>query len=81
MMEPTAALDLEITAQIVSIIQELTDTGITQVIVTHEVEVARKTASHYGVYGKWPRGGAGRQQPLYTATDHRVCQLFITLTT
>ncbi|NIG98832.1 MAG: arginine ABC transporter ATP-binding protein ArtP [Serratia symbiotica] len=44
--EPTAALDPEITAQIVCIIQELADTGITQVIVTHEVEVARKTASH-----------------------------------
>jgi arginine transport system ATP-binding protein len=43
--EPTAALDPEITAQIVSIIRELADTGITQVIVTHEVEVARKTAT------------------------------------
>lgn len=43
--EPTAALDPEITAQIVSIINELAQTGITQVIVTHEVEVARKTAS------------------------------------
>lgn len=43
--EPTAALDPEITAQIVSIIHELSETGITQVIVTHEVEVARKTAS------------------------------------
>ena len=43
--EPTAALDPEITAQIVSIIRELAETKITQVIVTHEVEVARKTAS------------------------------------
>ena len=43
--EPTAALDPEITAQIVSIIRELAQTHITQVIVTHEVEVARKTAS------------------------------------
>ena len=43
--EPTAALDPEITAQIVSIIRELAQTNITQVIVTHEVEVARKTAS------------------------------------
>lgn len=43
--EPTAALDPEITAQIVSIINELAETKITQVIVTHEVEVARKTAS------------------------------------
>ena len=43
--EPTAALDPEITAQVVGIIQELSQTGITQVIVTHEVDFARKTAS------------------------------------
>ncbi|QZN97386.1 arginine ABC transporter ATP-binding protein ArtP [Symbiopectobacterium purcellii] len=43
--EPTAALDPEITAQVVGIIQELAQTGITQVIVTHEVDFARKTAS------------------------------------
>ncbi|NHX33152.1 ATP-binding cassette domain-containing protein, partial [Escherichia coli] len=34
--EPTAALDPEITAQVVDIIRELSATGITQVIVTHE---------------------------------------------
>lgn len=43
--EPTAALDPEITAQVVDIIKELKDTGITQVIVTHEVGVARKVAT------------------------------------
>ncbi|MGX2957308.1 arginine ABC transporter ATP-binding protein ArtP [Ursidibacter arcticus] len=43
--EPTAALDPEITAQVVDIIQELQSTGITQVIVTHEVSVARKVAT------------------------------------
>lgn len=43
--EPTAALDPEITAQVVDIIRELSETGITQVIVTHELEFARKTAT------------------------------------
>ena len=43
--EPTAALDPEITAQIVSIIEDLQQTGITQVIVTHEVNVAKKVAT------------------------------------
>ncbi|AKZ65867.1 arginine ABC transporter ATP-binding protein ArtP [Candidatus Palibaumannia cicadellinicola] len=47
--EPTAALDPEITAQIISIIRELSQTGIIQVIVTHEIELARKIAS-YVVY-------------------------------
>ncbi|MCP4955067.1 MAG: ATP-binding cassette domain-containing protein, partial [Photobacterium aquimaris] len=36
--EPTAALDPEITNQVVSIIKELSGTGITQVVVTHEVD-------------------------------------------
>ncbi|AET16082.1 TPA: arginine ABC transporter ATP-binding protein ArtP [Pasteurella multocida] len=43
--EPTAALDPEITAQVVDIIKELQQTGITQVIVTHEVGVAKKVAT------------------------------------
>ncbi|MBE2896477.1 arginine ABC transporter ATP-binding protein ArtP [Pasteurellaceae bacterium HPA106] len=43
--EPTAALDPAITAQVISIIQELQELGITQVIVTHEVNVARKVAT------------------------------------
>lgn len=43
--EPTAALDPEITAQVAEIINELSDTGITQIIVTHEVDFAKKVAS------------------------------------
>lgn len=43
--EPTAALDPEITNQVADIIKSLSATGITQVIVTHEVEFARKVAS------------------------------------
>ncbi|XKM14322.1 arginine ABC transporter ATP-binding protein ArtP [Orbaceae bacterium ac157xtp] len=43
--EPTAALDPEITAQVAEIINELAETGITQIIVTHEVNFAKKIAS------------------------------------
>ncbi|WP_083806592.1 arginine ABC transporter ATP-binding protein ArtP [Vibrio sp. RC586] len=44
--EPTAALDPEITNQVVKIIKKLSGTGITQVVVTHEVDFAKKIASH-----------------------------------
>ena len=44
--EPTAALDPEITSQIVKIIKDLSSTGITQVVVTHEVDFAKKIATH-----------------------------------
>ncbi|WP_029685786.1 arginine ABC transporter ATP-binding protein ArtP [Tatumella saanichensis] len=43
--EPTAALDPEITGQVADIIRELSQTAITQVVVTHEVSFARKIAS------------------------------------
>ena len=43
--EPTAALDPAITNQVVEVIKELSESGITQVVVTHEVEFARKIAS------------------------------------
>lgn len=43
--EPTAALDPEITAQVADIIQELSETGITQMIVTHEVNFAKRVAT------------------------------------
>ena len=49
--EPTAALDPEITAQVVDIIKELQQTGITQVIVTHEVNVAQKSGDQGRLYG------------------------------
>ncbi|WP_067520269.1 ATP-binding cassette domain-containing protein [Endozoicomonas ascidiicola] len=43
--EPTAALDPAITNQVVDIIQELESAGITMVVVTHEVDFARKIAN------------------------------------
>ena len=43
--EPTAALDPEITKEVADIILQLAKTGITQVVVTHEVGFARRVAS------------------------------------
>lgn len=43
--EPTAALDPEITKEVAEIIRSLSGTGITQVVVTHEVDFARRIAS------------------------------------
>lgn len=43
--EPTAALDPEITKEVAEIIRKLSETGITQVVVTHEVEFAKRIAT------------------------------------
>ncbi|WP_237444256.1 arginine ABC transporter ATP-binding protein ArtP [Sinobacterium norvegicum] len=43
--EPTAALDPEITNEVASIIEQLAETGITMVVVTHEVGFAARIAT------------------------------------
>ncbi len=49
--EPTAALDPEITAQVVDIIKELQETGITQVIVTYGSQCGAKSSDKSRLYG------------------------------
>lgn len=44
--EPTSALDPEITAGILKVLRCLADEKMTMVIVTHEIEFARKVADH-----------------------------------
>ena len=48
--EPTAALDPEITAQIVSIIRELAETNITQVIVTTKLKWRVKPPAEWCIW-------------------------------
>ncbi len=47
--EPTAALDPEITSQVATIIEDLAKTEITQIVVTHDVDFAKRIAT-YVVY-------------------------------
>lgn len=42
--EPTSALDLEMIGEVLSVIRELADEGMTMVIVTHEMGFAREVA-------------------------------------
>lgn len=42
--EPTSALDPELTAEVLTIIKQLSDEGVTMLIVTHEMDFAREVA-------------------------------------
>lgn len=43
--EPTSALDPELTGEVLNVIRQLTDDGMTMIVVTHEMEFARKVAT------------------------------------
>ena len=44
--EPTSALDPEMVGEVLKTMQELSETGLTMIIVTHEMEFARDVADH-----------------------------------
>lgn len=43
--EPTSALDPELTGEVLNVIKKLAEEGITMIVVTHEMEFARKVAT------------------------------------
>ena len=43
--EPTSALDPELTGEVLNVIRQLAEDGMTMIVVTHEMEFARKVAT------------------------------------
>ncbi len=43
--EPTSALDPELTGEVLNVMKQLADDGITMIVVTHEMEFARRVAN------------------------------------
>lgn len=76
--EPTAALDPEITAQIVSIIRELAETNITQVIVTHEVKLHVKRPAVWCIWKTVISSSLGMRAALPTRKPKRLKTISLT---
>ena len=49
--EPTSALDPEITAGILKVLRQLADEKMTMIIVTHEIEFAKKSCRQGNIHG------------------------------
>ena len=58
--EPTSALDPELTQEVLAVMRQLADDGMTMLVVTHEIEFRKKCVQSCGFYGKRHcRGGRG----------------------
>lgn len=44
--EPTSALDLELVGEVLQVMQELAQEGVTMIVVTHEMKFAQDVATH-----------------------------------
>ncbi len=70
--EPTSALDPELTAEVLKVIQTLAEKNITMVIVTHEMEFAKKISDRIIFMEKGLIEVEGTPQQVFTAEHLRM---------
>jgi polar amino acid transport system ATP-binding protein len=68
--EPTSALDPEMVGEVLEVIRELAQEGMTMVIVTHEMEFARDVADRVVVMDKGVIVESGTPEHVFVASQH-----------
>ena len=69
--EPTSALDPELGLEVLAVMRELADEGMTMIVVTHEMQFARDVSDHLIVMGHGTVLEEGQPEKIFTdpATD------------
>ncbi|MBQ4269540.1 MAG: amino acid ABC transporter ATP-binding protein, partial [Clostridia bacterium] len=71
--EPTSALDPELTGEVLKVIKELEEDGRTMIIVTHEMEFAKKVADKVLFMADGEIAVAGTPEEVFEASgDERI---------
>ena len=75
--EPTSALDPEMIAEVLEVMTELASTGITMIVVTHEMGFARRVADRMVFMDKGEIVEIGAPEDVFTAPKSRRFAAFI----
>jgi general L-amino acid transport system ATP-binding protein len=75
--EPTSALDPEMIKEVLEVMQELAHTGITMLVVTHEMGFAREVADRMLFFDKGQIIEQGTPEQIFTAPQQERTQLFL----
>jgi general L-amino acid transport system ATP-binding protein len=75
--EPTSALDPEMIKEVLDVMQELAHTGITMVVVTHEMGFAREAADRICFFDYGLLVEVGPPQQFFTSPQHERTKLFL----
>ncbi len=75
--EPTSALDPEMIAEVLEVMTELASTGMTMVVVTHEMGFARKVADKMVFMDKGEIVETGSPEQFFTAPTSQRCRTFL----
>ena len=75
--EPTSALDPEMITEVLDVMTELASTGITMIVVTHEMGFARRVADRMVFMDKGEIVEIGAPEDVFTAPKSRRFAAFI----
>jgi ABC-type polar amino acid transport system ATPase subunit len=75
--EPTSALDPEMIAEVLEVIVDLAEDGMTMVVVTHEMGFARKAADRMVFMDKGEIVEVGTPRQFFSAPKSKRCKLFL----
>ena len=75
--EPTSALDPEMVGEVLHVMKELADEGMTMVVVTHEMAFAREVASRVLFMDEGNILEEGVPEQIFTAPKNERTQLFL----
>lgn len=75
--EPTSALDPEMVGEVLGIMRELATTGVTMLVVTHEMRFARDVASRVVVMDAGEIAEVGPVEQVFEAPQHPRTQRFL----
>lgn len=75
--EPTSALDPELGLEVLTVMRELADEGMTMVVVTHEMEFARDVSDHLVVMADGAILEEGKPTDIFAAPTHARTRQFL----
>ena len=75
--EPTSALDPELVGDVLKVMRELKDDGMTMVVVSHEMGFARAAADHVVFMDAGAIVEQGTPQQIFGAPQHSRTQAFL----
>ena len=76
--EPTSALDPEMIKEVLDVMKELAESGMTMLVVTHEMSFAREVADRIVFMDAGEVVEIGAPEHFFTAPQHERTQLFLT---
>ena len=75
--EPTSALDPEMVGEVLQVMKELASTGMTMVVVTHEMGFAREVANRVMFINEGVIAEEGTPQEIFSAPKSQRLQEFL----